>query len=462
MRGAWRKTINGLRIMRTIFKQPLAFLLSLYILLLPWQTAYIFDERIIGGIKSQYLSGVFYVSEIVLLSALFLSVIGLMRTGKFSLKDWPRRLRQADPKRRNFICALWLFIGWIGLSILWSPDKLAALYQFRFFLEGAALMLIVLKDRISLNTIFTALFISAILPAVLAIYQFLSQDIAACKWLGLAAHQAADSGTIVIEAGGRWLRAYGPFSHPNILGGWLSLSFLSGLIVLADSKVNTYMRRAITFAGPLLVAGMFFSFSRSAWLSLIICVVLFIYFKRDQFRLKNVRAKIFYPAPQLFYSLIFFLILAALYSPLLLARADSGNRLENISSTERLDQYQEARELFALSPLSGTGLNNYTVRLMELFPDRPVYALQPVHNIYFLLVAELGLIGLILFLALLIFGWQYRSGLRLNEIYAVPLILILIIGLLDHYFYTSYIGIILASLFLSAAISTVDNKETNC
>ena len=68
----------------------------------------------------------------------------------------------------------------------------------------------------------------AFLQACLGIYQFFTQSSFACKWLGMASHNAQDLGVSVIEtlSGERWLRAYGGLDHPNIFGGFLCFSIL--------------------------------------------------------------------------------------------------------------------------------------------------------------------------------------------------------------------------------------------
>ena len=439
--------------MRETLERLTAKLVSIFIFLLPWQAVYIFDERFISGIKSQYLSGVFYASEIILLSAVIISVFNLPKVGGLTNLRMKLLAPTLDKNHGRFIIALWLFIGWIGLTIFWSADKLPALYQFRFILEGAALLLIILNARISPNTIFTALCLSGILPALLACYQFVAQDIFAFKWLGLAAHSAADSGSIVIEAGGRWLRAYGPFNHPNILGGWLSLSLISGLILLARGKVNTNLRRAIIFLSPLLSAGIFFSFSRAAWLALLAGISMFICFERRNFRRKNMKSGGYYPAPQIFYSFIFLIILSATFSSLIFTRADSSNRLENISVSERASQFVQAKGAIFERPIFGTGLNNYTSSLHRSSPALDAYALQPVHNIYLLLFAELGLIGLLLFIFLIHSACRLLLANTTPLIHALPLLILLVIGLFDHYPVSSYVGIIAIFICLGAALA---------
>jgi hypothetical protein len=74
---------------------------------------------------------------------------------------------------------------------------------------------------------------------------------------------ADQTGAAVLSAGGiRWLRIYGLTFHPNVLGGFLAVGLILGLPFL----VNKWMR----FLWGLLAFGLLLTFSRSAWISIVI------------------------------------------------------------------------------------------------------------------------------------------------------------------------------------------------
>ena len=87
-------------------------------------------------------------------------------------------------------------------------------------------------------------------------------------------------------------------------------------------------------------------------------------------------------------------------------------------------------------PLLGVGLNNFTVRMSE-YGEVSGWArfLQPVHNVYLLIAAETGILGLILFLCLLfsVFRLLWRSK---NYLFLISLSQISFLCFVDHYFWS--------------------------
>jgi O-antigen ligase len=116
-----------------------------------------------------------------------------------------------------------------------------------------------------------------------------------------------------------------------------------------------------------------------------------------------------------------------------------------------------AIRLWQDSPFVGIGLGNFIVRLPETSIHREISFLQPVHNMYLLLLTETGLIGIcaaiILFLAVV--GHVIRrvlvKGVQSGgySIYAVPLLTLLLLGFADHYMLTLQQGQLLLTLFIS-------------
>lgn len=419
------------------------WLIAIFIFLLPWQTVYIFDEKFINGAKSQFLTGQLYATELILMIAIILYLINNLRLS---------RLRAMLPffnirnKKHLFIASLWLLIAYSGLSILWSADRTSAYYLWLHLLEGAGLLLIILTSGISKTKLLWALLLSAGLQGLLAIQQFLSQSIIANKWLGIAYHSAGTLGDIVIEtSSGRWLRAYGSFGHPNVLGGWLILGIICGFMLWQQYCQNKSELKKILVLILTLIssAGLFFTFSRSAWLVLLLILLIFFVIS------KNYRQRLL-----LLGIILIFLSQFFIFNSLVFSRTDLSNRLEAMSKNERLDQIGESWQIIETSPLAGVGINNYTLVLNKIAPNQPAYDLQPVHNIYLLIASELGIIGLILFIffiwtAILLIQKNSKSLLLIS---IFPLFLI--ISLFDHYLWTSYLGIMIFWLALTFSLKS--------
>ncbi len=422
-------------------------LIYLYVFLLPWQTVWIFDERFIGGAKWQWGTGQIYATEIILWVILILFFISyfLFPISKnnqkiFKLEFWTSKLNT----KRLLTLSIWLFIFYSGLSIIWSAEKWPAYYLWLHWLEGAALFLVLIRSKIEAQKILWALSLSGAIQAIMAIGQFLAQSVPANKWLGIAAHSAGSLGEMTLIAGGeRWLRAYGALPHPNILGGFLLLSLLAAVYLSLRLDWRSPLKRlSLSVLAAIIAAGIFFSFSRSAWLAAAIAIA---FLAAQVIKLKDFRRFTILTAP-----LLSFAILALIFAPLIISRFDAGNRFTYVSGAERLSQNAQALSFWSQAPLGGVGLNNYTWRLARVYPGQPAYDNQPAHNIYLLLAAELGLVGLAAFLLLAaaigLAAWRRHCSVY----YLLPFVCWLIIGVWHYYPIYQYAGIIL--LFLAAAL----------
>jgi O-antigen ligase len=108
---------------------------------------------------------------------------------------------------------------------------------------------------------------------------------------------------------------------------------------------------------------------------------------------------------------------------------------------------KSAAEMIKKNNLTGVGLGNYVFEVInKTNVGYPAWYYQPVHNIYILLIAELGLAGVILlmflfynFIKRIIHFFYINKGTK--DIVCFFLIFyIIIIGFFDHYFLTLYFG----------------------
>jgi O-antigen ligase len=248
-------------------------------------------------------------------------------------------------------------------------------------------------------------------------------------------------GTYVVETAlRRWLRAYGSLPHPNVLAGFLAVAMVS--IIWFYQKIGYGLKKLllpVIFA--VLSLGLFVTFSKSVMASFL-AILIFLWITALVLR----RSKDF-KIDLLKFTLIF-LVIAIIFSAVfwepVSTRLVGQERLEIESTTERLSYFDQAWQLIKKHPLLGVGLGNYTLAVHnEIDPDLQSWDYQPVHNIYFLVLAELGIVGLILWLALLaVFIFK---NFKIKELVtAYPLLFtLLFIGLFDHYLLSLYFGIII-------------------
>ena len=423
-------------------------LVWLYLFLIPLQTAIIFDEKIINGFKWHYGSGLIYINEMILWLAGLLFVVNFLFRLSFQKHQFAKEPRKKistvwrNNKKIIFLSLLFL-LPLITATII-ATDKSANWYLIIKIFDGLLLLFLLRLHQFSWQQIAWPLLLSSALQGVLASFQFLNQVIIASKWLGIANHQATTFGEIVIETqAGRWLRAYGTLAHPNILGGFCVFGLLSGWALkitsdknnfLSNESTNKNINRLLDLLILLSALGVFFSFSKSAVLGLLIGLLILILFNQPQTNKKNILQSI---AP----AIILLITFSIIFQSLILTRLNPNAHLEQQSSTERLNQYHQAYEIFRQYPLTGTGLNNYTLLLWQKNPDLEIFMHQPIHNVYVLIFVELGLVALCWLMLIIANTLNFRSNLKKLSPLALSLMTsILVISLFDHYPWTQAVG----------------------
>lgn len=432
-------------------KKIIEYLIYLYLFLLPISTVWIVQEVFVSGFKWQEGTMIIYLTELLLWLIFVLFFIILIKTRVAVINQFKQlsfsnlKLINLNKPRVLVVAVVWLLVSWAGLSILWSSNYLLSGYYFLRLLEAVGLVLIVLTLGLNFKKLSWSLMMAGLLQSGLAITQFLNQSVAANKYLGMAAHLPLETTASVIEINGhRWLRSYGSFSHPNILGGFLALSLVVAIYFYLKNKSS---RR--NFVGLMTIfiitMGLFFSFSRSAWLAIFLALIpLLGVYGLKRYTKKTIQLL-------MYLSLVMF-ILMAIYSPIIFTRLSFSERLEIRSLDRRIAAMAEAKEIIYDHLIVGVGLGNYSHYLIIANPGVPGWSYQPVHNIYMLILAELGILGFSLFMILV---WRSLiaslNKLNQNPVYFSWLLIILVIGFLDHYFWTSYQGITLFTLVLLIA-----------
>lgn len=389
------------------------YLFYLLVFLLPWQTRYIFYDPVLAGYPWEYGRLSLYIWDVIL----FILVVWL----------WPKLWLELKTIWRSSR-AFYFYLLLTSLAFFtggWATETVLVSYWGLRLLEGGAVWLIVriIKPKISL--VFWALASAGLIQAVWGWWQFSTQTILANKWLGVAAHPVTQGGTsVLLNEGGRWLRAYGGQAHPNILGGLLVVTSLAmaWLFMAAKKKSERYI---IASFYVIQLIGLFLSFSRAAWLSLFLSLALGWQLIKDKRRLNLVA---------IFIATVVFVVMgASLWQPTRARLIGApASQLEKQAIEERVTGLSESKSLLGNAWWRGVGIGNYTKALALHSPGLPGYVYQPVHNILLLILTELGLAGLVFWL---MFVWQ-----RL-VVYPKKLMLFLVpIGVtlfFDHYWWTS-------------------------
>lgn len=421
-----------------------AYLIYLFLFLLPWQTRLILRSGVINEGNWEYgIIGVFgteILLWIIFAVQLFDRLIVKKNKKIFSIPgDHPQG-------NKYFILIFVLFL--IFNVIFVAADKLVAWQQAIHIVEAIILFYFVSRvDKI--KAIFVFLFGLA-LSASLGIYQFLTQTTFASRWLGITLHDPTILGTSVLEnAGERWLRAYGAFQHPNILGGYLALAIIMIIQLLNCSIIKRKVKVILLFVSGLLITALFFSFSRGAWLALIVALLFNCFLAVKNKKIFNIKYPILI--------IVLFFLFSLFFRPLVFGRLTAEGRLENWSKVERKSGYNEAWQMLKRHPFLGVGLGNYTLAVHnEIDSRRPSQNYQPAHNALMLAVAEAGISGLLFLLASVYFLILSReSSVKnngLKNLFFSPIIhyllFIILLSLFDHYLWSLYPGLMLMAVGL--------------
>jgi len=229
-------------------------------------------------------------------------------------------------------------------------------------------------------------------------------------WLGERSFNASTPGIALVKIGGEnFLRAYSTFSHPNSFAGFM----VAAAIIIYSLGQKKKLLLAMSLG-----LGLMMTFSLGAWGGLVLALILM-----------KINKKFWVYLPAILIVLSFgFSFLPPGYFP--------GN--ENLQT--RISLATSSVRLLSTSPFFGVGLNN-SVGVME--------KLQPVHNIFLLVGAETGLVGLLLVFGMLTILISKAS----NKYYLLALFFVFLTGIVDHYWFTLQQNQLLLSLLIGLSLN---------
>jgi O-antigen ligase len=287
-------------------------------------------------------------------------------------------------------------------AVFLAQSPIPAAYKWLKFLEIGLLIAWAkqYKPRIDLP-----LLLAVIFQSLLAIAQWLKQASIFGYWfLGEQPFNPATAGIDKITwiNGALKIPPMGTTPHPNVLAGFLVVALAVGL----NSKAPKILK---WLAGILGTASLFLTFSLSGWLAWLLLGIPGL-----------IKKKVW-----IYYVLIIITIIFAAKNFSFLAPDSSFSRRSQLA--------QIATYMFKEHPIAGVGLNNFTVT-MDNYGYIPASTrwLQPVHNIYLLILSETGIFGVL--------GFGY---LLIKSKKSLPLFILLFLGLFDHYPLTLQTGMLL-------------------
>lgn len=425
-----------------VLEKIIEHVLYLFVFLLPWQTRLILREGNLNGYW-EYGTISIYATE-VLLWAIFAMAAVWGVINKLKIKKEKLKITIKNSKLL-FFCLL-SFVFYAFISFFWADSKSVALQAWVRLAEGIGLFLILRIARIDWMKVAWAFVISAVIQAGLGVWQFFTQSTFASKWLGMAFHDPIEPGTFVVETTlRRWLRAYGSLPHPNMLAGFLAVAMF--LVIWLYQRIDYGLKKLLLpIFFSILTLGFLVTFSKSAIVALGVAVLFLWGVAWFTHQSKETKFNL------LKFTLIFLVITAvfgAVFWEPVSTRIYGQDRLEIKSTEQRLSYFGEAWQLIKKHPMFGVGIGNYTLAVHnEINANLQSWDYQPVHNVYLLVLVELGVIGfMFVFLFLCFFVSLFLKLLKEKNFSHLTIFsvffFITIIGLFDHYLWTLYFGIII-------------------
>ena len=406
--------------MKRLFSAALALLIFLVpsnlFLKLSVENAYV------RGILVDYLIPKIYPVDCVIL---ILVVLGIYHWGiKAAAKDF----------YNNFHLVPFVLLTTIIISQLFVPQPLAAFFGLLQLVKVGLLAWILLhtKALISAKVVFWACLITVLFQSGVGLYQFFTQHSLLNYYflgeadlsypLGLAREQVLGAERIL---------AYGTTAHPNVLAG-----VLVGYLLLifnyfkAEKSRSILMKIGVFISGAVGVTALWTTQSISAWMAFGLGFLLLIGAKRWQ------TVKLHWAG--------LLLVICTVVGIIGLQFAHQETSYSPSSSIYRRELLNQAAfQMIERQPMTGVGINQFTVQLENYSPStETVRFIQPAHSVVLLWLAETGIIGLALILTSLYFTWEKGS--------AIPTVLLALIpiAVLDHYLLTLSTGLLVVAILI--------------
>lgn len=381
--------------------------------------------------REVYFSGFFnpYFSHFVYLSDLFLLLSLLFFALDFVFNSRDSARVRFDLFGNKTALAVFLFVSTYFVTILFATDKLNSLFYALRILEFVFVYLLISKkfvDKKKILIVFSGVMGAC---AMIGILQYFFQESLGLRFFGEPVLSSKELGIAKIDFGGeKILRSYGTFPHPNIFASYLLVAMFSLMSLWNSLKSRKYLF-GLLFG--LILLSLILTFSRTAILGLIVGMAFFAFSQKLRLRsLVIVIAGLIFVGFSLNFSKIF-------YERFLFS--DKAN------IQERLIYIDTSFEMFKDNPL-GVGAGNFTLEMQKYYPGKFMpWEFQPVHNVFLLVLTELGVFG---FSALLFLVWSIVSTRKKNPAFLALGIALMVVFLTDHFFISLYQGQALFYLYL--------------
>lgn len=311
---------------------------------------------------------------------------------------------------------LFLFSLILLLQNIFFRDLLVSLNSARFLTYIFTFLILIeefRRKRIEtkeVNLFSILLFLTTAGQAIVGYLQFNKGVSLGINFLGESQVAAGLLGSSFVSLSGtEILRSYGTFPHPNILAGFFLFSFFLSLYFVKNIQKKYSFVSFLT----MLISVIFIipTFSRVTILLLFFSILILSF----TFFIRKKRLLSFTPI----------LLVERFLS--LIKGADSG-------AIDRRNLIKVFPSIFKENIFQGMGFGRYVLFMGDKAPVTKggLFLLQPVHNVFLLLLSELGIFGFLAFFFLI--SKIFKESIKSLTIFSVLILSsILVIGMFDHY-----------------------------
>jgi len=392
------------------------WLLQLTVFLIPTNLAYHWyvQTAYLNGRLIDYLLPRLYLSD--------LPVLGVIVFYVFNNRNNIVKSIKSNYKILPIPCTLLAIYLW---SIIHSPAPQAGFWAIAKLFEYTLFITAITRQFTKswfLSAIRTPILITLLLQITVSLYQFINQS-SLFGYIFMGEPSLESVGIVkntyfgVLE-----VAPYGTTSHPNVLAGFLTISFLFLLLCSQNQPISKVKKAVYVSLMGLILIVISLTQSLAAGGCLFVGICLFLARNRLSNRIVRVIVQMLVAS-------------SLLLSPLIISTLYHSEKYDdNHSISARYELNTSAIHLWQQSPLFGVGPSQFIPHLPQTsFNGQKTLFLQPPHHLLILILTETGLFGM---LTILFFTQRYLLKAKTGHptaLYLVPLTMLLVIGSTDHY-----------------------------
>ncbi len=251
--------------------------------------------------------------------------------------------------------------------------------------------------------------------------------------------------------GSKILRAYSTFPHPNVFGGIVAVFLMWELNDWLDqanqAKTIRFLRRLSLI---ILLIGVVVAFSRAVWLAVLLGASLILTRSLVSAFRQQVITRI---------EGVGVLLVGVVLVNLLISQSLGLLQWDQITLDRRLALNKVAVQMWLDHFWLGVGQNQFILQLDRYWQVSGLTRfMQPVHNVLLLILVESGAVAGILWLVSLI-GPVWQAWSRLSPGIRASWVIILITGMVDHYWWTLPAGQLVLFLTWGLTLATMVGED---